>query len=124
MIRKELRTWYYLGCRHSVGHHLTSRSGMTYHLPELSDLDGELCLEDKGLYQAVLTRLPHLDYSALAWWDQSIDHRRGSNSVIFAPSLTCPLETIRTAMTKWFPWVEARLPQPLIVVKQERIYHG
>ena len=115
-MRPEERTWYYFGCVDSVGHRLVDRNRRSHYHDELINLDGQLCTEDTALYRAVLTRLPHLNYSALAWWDQTVDRRPGSNSIIFAPSVECTLESIRTAMTRWFPWVEARLPKPLIVL--------
>lgn len=124
MIPPDKRSWYYLGCINGPGHYLTDKNGRSAYINELSRLDGQLCLPDNTLYQAVLNRIPHLNYSALAWWDKTVDKRPGSNSIIFAPSSTCTLDGIRSGMTRWFPWVEARLPQPLVIHSEERVYDG
>lgn len=117
------RSWYYFGCTTGTGHRLTDKHGRSAYIDSLIRLDGQLCLPEKTLYHAAFTRIPHLEYSALAWWDNTVDRRPGSNSVIFAPSLSCSLESVRAAMVKWFPWVEFRLPKPLTVDFEERIYH-
>ena len=122
MVADIQRAWYYFGCRYQPGHRLFDKQGKTLYLDSFLRLDGELCPKDTKPYQALLSRIPKLGYSALAWWDNTVDHRPGSNSIIFAPSLTCSVESIQTAMTKWFPWVEARLPQSLIILPYENSY--
>lgn len=121
-IQEKDRQWYYFGCRYHSGHYLHNRHGSVVYLDALDHLDGELCPRDKTPYRAILYRIPHLRYSSLGWWDNTVDTRPGSNSIILAPSPTCSLESIRKAMTLWFPWVEARLPVPLVVLGEERIY--
>lgn len=121
-MRPEDYRWYYFGCLQYIGHHLYDKRKYSRHVSELIELDGLLCPKDTTPYRALLTRIPHLEYTALAWWDHTVDRRGGSNSIIFAPSPSCSLESIRSAMSRWFPWVEARLPQPLFILDGEQIY--
>ena len=48
--------------------------------------------------------------TALSFWDYSVDKRGGSNSIIFAPSLTISPEDILSEAQRRFPQVFARLP--------------
>ncbi|TNC14865.1 hypothetical protein FF100_04615 [Methylobacterium terricola] len=85
------RPWLYFGCHGQAGHflwHGNGRQERTYRHP-LSRFDGSLCFPSSvGERVAALTRLGAQGYSALAFWDYSVDSRGGSNSIIFAPSLT------------------------------------
>ena len=112
-----MNNWFYFGCDREAGHYLFGqgmRRGYTYgdRLCEaLGHFDGCLCLpKNEGLYRASLTRLGGLGYSALAFWDCTVDKRSGSNSIFFAPSLKCSPETIMRGAEKFFPAVFARLP--------------
>ena len=83
------RSWFYFGCNEQPGHYLFEQSGQSakYGHP-LGKFDGTLCLPAAvGERVAALTRLGAFGYSALAFWDYSVDRRSGSNSIIFAPSL-------------------------------------
>ncbi len=106
--------WYYFGCHDGKGHYLFDRSlRNVYGYPKHPNLvfDGTLCLpEHEGLYLASLTRLGGLGYSALAFWDRTVDQRGKSNSAVFAPSLTCSPETIMRGAERFFPTVFARWP--------------
>lgn len=123
VIPDDLRTWYYFGCWNGLGHHLYNKDGRSVLLDALSNLDGELCPKSRTGYHAQLTRLPLLGYSALAWWDYTVDTRPGSNSIIFAPSISCSTDSIIAGMRRWFTRVENRLPTPLVVLEGEHVYN-
>lgn len=83
------RPWLYFGCHQEAGHYLWYGNGLRakYDHP-LGKFDGSLCLPKAvGERVAALSRLGASGYSALAFWDCSVDSRSGSNSIIFAPSL-------------------------------------
>lgn len=115
MIPENLKSWYYFGCRQRSGHYLFDARGKSPFLPDLTFLDGLLCPPDKTLYRGLVTRIPKLGYTSLAWWDQTVDKRPGSNSIIFSPSLTCSISTIERGLDMYFGWVRKRLPEPLII---------
>ena len=112
--------WFYFGCHNGPGHYVF-REGMRQHYEpyssqrrELSRFDGMLPPQDSTEpYIAVVSRLPGWDVSALAFWDYSVDSRSGSNSVVFAPSLTIAPEELLIEAQKRFPQVFSRLPQPV-----------
>ncbi len=83
------RPWLYFGCDRQPGHHLRFGDG-TWMRPghPFEKFDGLLCLPPSvGERVAALTRFSVYGYSALAFWDYSVDSRGGSNSIIFAPRL-------------------------------------
>ncbi|WP_445222224.1 hypothetical protein ACKWRH_21450 [Bradyrhizobium sp. Pa8] len=104
----------YFGCYQEAGHYLfESIEGhlrKVHNRPEFN-FDGLLCPRDPKPYVAALTRLGGLGYSALAFWDYSVDSRGGSNSIFFAPSLVCSGETIAKGAERFFPEVWRRLPE-------------
>ena len=95
-----IRRWFYFGCYEQAGHYLFESNGYKapYNHP-LGKFDGCLCLpEAVGERVAAISRLGAFGYSALAFWDRSIDSRPGSNSIIFAPSLDItPAEMVEGA---------------------------
>lgn len=112
-----MTTWFYLGCHEGPGHRLFEPGMHRAHRApwtKLQNFDGLLPPQDTSEpYRATVTRLPSFGVSALAFWDYSVDKRGGSNSVIFAPSLTMsPAELLGEAHTK-FPQVFRRLPEPV-----------
>ena len=108
--------WIYFGCHKQPGHHLFSE-GMGS-LPygsaarNLTIFDGALPpQDDRAGYVAAVSRLGGWGFTALAFWDYSVDSRGGCNSVVFAPSLTIePAELLAEAQAR-FPQVFGRLPQ-------------
>ncbi|MCJ2074476.1 hypothetical protein MKK68_02215 [Methylobacterium sp. E-016] len=93
------RPWLYFGCHEQAGHHLRYGDGTCPRygppLASLKRFDGMFCPpEDVGEHVAALTRLGTVGYSALAFWDRSVDSRPGSNSIIFAPSLDITAQEI------------------------------
>lgn len=112
--------WLYFGCRQrgSLGHYLHAEGMRSPDMPfdarrAFERKDGSLCYEPAlGLYVAKVSRLRDLGCSALAFWDQTVDTRGGSNSIFFAPGLEMarhPLPFIEIARYR-FPQVFARLP--------------
>ena len=121
--------WLYFGCGTGIGHHLFGQDSQRWHsyrdqdryLENLAQLDGMLAPQDakmllKSDCPASLTRLGGWGYSALSWWDRSVDTRPGSNSIIFAPDMTIKATEIEALGRKRFPWVFARLKVQLSLV--------
>ena len=111
-----MKQWVYFGCYQRPGHYswLEGMRSLTeeYGRRPFSSLDGLLPPQDSlDPYIATVSRLEGWGISALAFWDYSADTRSGSNSVVFAPSLTiAPEELLAEAQTR-FPQVFGRLPQ-------------
>ncbi len=71
------RSWYYFGCHEQSGHYLWEPNGwkVDYSHP-LGKFDGSLCFPSTvGERVAALSRLGNCGYSALAFWDYSVDRR-------------------------------------------------
>jgi len=108
--------WYYFGCKGQPGHYLFDQRGQKAYRPPFEKMDnrfdGNLTPQFKGTkyFEAALSRLGGYGYSALAWHDNSVDTRSGSNSVIFAPSLDIDPEEMLAEAKVRFPWVFARIP--------------
>lgn len=113
-----MNQWLYFGCHRQAGHYVFSEGMRSltqrYGSRDLSRFDGMLPLQvDTAPYIATVSRLGGWGFTALAFWDYSVDKRGGSNSVIFAPSLTIePAELLAEAQRR-FPQVFERLPQPV-----------
>lgn len=113
-----MNQWFYFGCHEGPGHRLFEpgmhRAVVNVLWQKLQNFDGLLPPQDTNKEcLATVTRLPSFGVTALAFWDYSVDKRGGSNSVIFAPSLTIsPAELLSEAHTK-FPQVFSRLPEPV-----------
>ena len=111
--------WRYFGCHRDSGHY---RFGPQMQRAEHSNVARDLTMFDGALAPrghrrpqlAALTRLGGLGISALSWWDHSVDGRPGSNSIVFAPSLTARAATILLGAQRWFPSVFER--QPAIIL--------
>lgn len=109
--------WYYFGCGKDAGHYVFAEGAkrIDYRVQDaLARFDGRLAPQPEGEpYLVAWSRLGGWKATALSWWDRSTDKRPGSNSIIFAPSLTIdPVETLVEANRR-FPWVFSRLPRPL-----------
>ena len=109
--------WTYFGCGPGRSGHYTFTEGDRYASGtdrQFSWADGTLAPHPgEPLYVAAFSRLEGLGLSVLSWWDQSQDSRPGSNSNVFAPSLTITAEEMLEQIPKRFPWVTERLPRPL-----------
>lgn len=115
----------YLGCHKVSGHYLwregmlsfSPRSSLDY-LKRLDRFDGLLPpQDDRTPYRATLSQLPGWGYTALAFWDNSIDKRVGSNSTFFLPSLRLTARGAYMAACTLFPEVFARLPEAVQLVQ-------
>lgn len=120
--------WLYFGCGpHDTGHYLYEASGQKlyfYGRPTSWIMgmkwDGDLApqpepADDRQIYKAAFSRLGGWGYSALSWWDRSADTRKASNSTILCPDLTITPEMMLGQAMQRFPWVFARLPQPIVL---------
>lgn len=109
------KPWFYFGCHGGAGHYLWDArmwKVRDYRFERLGHFDGNLCYpEGDGLYVASLTRLGGWGYSALSFWDRTIDKRGGCNSSFFAPSLTATPQSILDGAKVVFPEVYGRLPE-------------
>lgn len=111
-----MRGWLYFGCGNGseAGHYLFGQDGRERYGSAFDKFDGLLApMPERELYVAALSRLGCLQVSALSWWDRSVDSRPGSNSIIFAPTLTLSAAEIIEGGQARFPWVFARLPRPI-----------
>jgi hypothetical protein len=119
-----LQTVYYFGCDRGAGHYLHSpgmRSayGTGWH-QRLEYLDGSLAPKPEEMgakgqvqFKAKFWRLDGFTpqpYSALSWWDRTVDSRTGSNTIMFVPGQTITPEIALECAKKWFPEVMGRLP--------------
>jgi hypothetical protein len=107
--------WIYFGCGDQSGHY-AFEEGTRYRSSDSSfaAFDGTLPPQpERQLYVASFSRLGGWGFSALSWWDRSVDSRPGSNSTILAPSLTIEPDTMLAEAKRRFPWVFDRLPQPI-----------
>jgi hypothetical protein len=112
--------WFYFGCGDRAGHYLLRQNGNQAFrygddlYKRLGHFDGCLAPNPESeLYVAAMNRLGGLNYSALSWWDRSVDKRPASNSIIFAPGLTISPDDMLTEGQQRFPWVFSRLPKPV-----------
>lgn len=119
---------YYFGCWSGVGHYLWLSNGrrcdeVRATLP-WNQIDSDLApgLRDRrdGYVEPSeqtegRAALHHKDgWSALAWWDRSVDARFGSNSAFIADE-TLTAGQMLEAGTKVFPRIMARLTFPIVV---------
>lgn len=100
------RSTYFFGCDGRSGHYLKGpglapieRENWGW-ADRMSALDGELAPRTEGCeiqHIAQLWRLTGftpVPYSALSWWDRSVDRRPGSNIIIWAPGHTVSAEDV------------------------------
>lgn len=111
--------WAYFGCGDDSGHYLFSpglsprRFGGDYQLDQtLSRFDGKLAPIDSKRYVAAYSVLGGIGWTAISWWDNTVDRRPGSNSIIFRKAYTDPYLLLADAQER-FPWVFKRLPQAI-----------
>lgn len=109
--------WFYVGCGpREIGHYVWEHGAKKFrhHAIFFQWCDGSLQYPNAGeLYVATFSRLGGYGKSALAWWDCSADKRPKSSSTVLAPSLTIHPAELQERAKIVFPWVFARLPQPL-----------
>jgi hypothetical protein len=115
--------WIYFGCGKSgtTGHYLLDRYGHSIRMDHplyrrIDKFDGAFAPLSRVPYIASMTRLGGLGVSALSWWDNSVDTRPGSNSIVYIPSLTTPPDRALEAAKQVMPWVFDRLPRALALM--------
>lgn len=124
---------YYFGCVGRAGHHLWSVVGgsITWASRDiqneiyraLGNLDRELCWNyclghasynrDETEGRALLTH--RNNWSAIAFWDRTVDRRGACNSVFVAPG-TLTFKQICRLAHHWWPKVWARFDFPIVEV--------
>lgn len=116
------KEWYYFGCHNGEPGHCLYHEGTPMRKvnsgrlkSDLERFDALLCPpREEGPYVAVVSQLPGMGFSALGFWDFSVDIRAGSNSIVFAPLSAFPSsDALLTEAQRRFPQVFARLPQPV-----------
>ena len=124
----------YFGCIERAGHYLWSREGTGRPCTDRRDrelaqrlggLDGALCWNSKskrGQYSHErdetegLAFLTHREgWTALAFWDRSVDHRGACNSAFLAEGTLTFAQIIRHARLRW-PEVWARFSFEIVEV--------
>ena len=115
--------WLYFGCNGGPGHYLwevgmIQVNGRVYGgLPR--DFDGLLAPQNnRKPYIAAVSRLEGWGLSALSFWDYSVDKRQGSNSIIFAPSLTITPDEFLSEAKRRFPQVFSRIPGDVVLMDE------
>lgn len=111
---------YFFGCWDGVGHYLFESR---YNRPSFesipwgTDIDGGLAPAGVKQRQGV-AELHHKDgWTALSWWDRSIDHRSNSNAAILAEGTHNYDEMIQLGKDH-FPEIMGRFEYPLIEVQR------
>lgn len=78
---------YYFGCWKELGHYLWNKHGYTVkNQTPWQDIDAFLCPNGPQIQGVV--KIHHKDgWTAMAFWDRSVDKRPGSNSVFIAEGI-------------------------------------
>jgi len=115
---------YFFGCHTGrVGHYLwrvrSGRYEMTTHkgLLPWQNIDGELTPRTFSAYTQTEGRAARHTlggWTALAWWDRSVDTRHGSNAALFAPG-DLTVEELLALGRKTFPSFMARMTYAIAV---------
>ena len=118
-------TMFYFGCHRDAGHYLWTedkdRLSITRLLSEQPwgyGVDGDLCPPKGFAYgQAMLTH--RYAWSALSWWDNSIDTRPGSHSTFLAVGTHSASALLAMARAR-FPWVFARFKYEVVLDGEDK----
>lgn len=115
--------WLYFGCNDRPGHYLWEERMIMAHANGLPrNFDGLLAPQNtRKPYIAAVSRLGGWGLSALSFWDYSVDSRSGSNSIIFAPSLTITPDELLSEAKCRFPQVFARIPSEVVLMATEHL---
>lgn len=109
---------YYLGCwDERKGHYLKDKNGFSPNPNNLpwKQIDGTLAPDTT--IKAGIAKLHHKDnWTALAFWDYSIDHRPNSNSVFLAKGEFTFDEMMQIAKDD-FPQIMERFDFPIIEIQ-------
>lgn len=107
--------FYYFGCIGRAGHYLFAAPGsprIEYtDTPFRHQIDGRFC--PPGAQVQGRAQLTHLEgWTAISYWDRTVDARPGSNSNFLVPAYADFDQMVELA-TRHFPTVLARLPSPI-----------
>lgn len=102
---------FYFGCWHDVGHFMRApnkhadshreAAEFAWKNPWSHDIDGRLCPDGSQIEGRAL--IHHKEgWTALSFWDRSVDKRRGSNSNFLAKG-DHSFETMLTLAEEYFP---------------------
>ena len=130
-MKAEHSMWFF-GCWTQIGHHLWSPGGLMFRheharLP-WSDVDSTLAPGPRNRHGEVeskdqvegMARLHHRDgWTALAWWDRSIDKRHGSNAALFMHDVAT-FEVMLECGRRRFPSVFDRFPYEIRLRSADR----
>lgn len=120
---------YFFGCVAEPGHHLRDPRGrMRYDIDSIQpfghDLDSRLAPPGPGSRpgrreeiegHAALHR--RSGWTALSWWDRSVDRRGACNAALVAPG-ELSAEEILVLGRRWFPLIMARFAYAIVVVER------
>lgn len=128
----DLHLVWFFGCIGDSGHYLWSPVSRGHDsktlrsvIPWGDGLDGGLC---PGAYDRRFPKMPQRDYqpegyaavsyrggwTALAWWDRSVDSRPGSNAAVLVHELATASELLERARVVW-PEVFSRLKYQIVL---------
>lgn len=111
--------WFYFGCGpREAGHYCFDHRGQKHYGDRFGiqwgKFDGTLPPQpEREGYVASFSRLGGWGKAALSWWDYSMDKRGASNSTVLCPRVLIAPAEMYVEAQRIFPWVFARLPQPL-----------
>lgn len=104
---------FYCGCHKEPGHYLWSASEARLSWKDVrlvqpwgDGIDGQLC-PSKGVNNGFAKFTQRYGWSAISWWDNSIDSRPGSHSTFIMEGAHSAEEVLAAARER-FPWVFAR----------------
>jgi hypothetical protein len=113
----DLRRMFYFGCKNQAGHgmhcspsnqvNIDIAHNFLYDNPWRQGIDGDLCPEDKEQKEGIAVISQKDGYTALSFWDRSIDHRFSSNSNFIAEG-NFNFEDMKHFAKKFFPEIMNR----------------
>lgn len=109
---------YYFGCWSDPGHHLVNQNGNYVDHTQIpwQKFDNVLCPDNRKEGTA---KLHHKDgWTALAFWDYSVDQRSGSNSVFFVEALLS-FETMLELSKALYPGIWKRIDFEVNLIKEK-----
>lgn len=114
---------FYYGCHRDLGHYMWHENGeevpwrrATLLQPWAERIDGGLC--PGSVVNGVARFTQEHGWSALSWWDNSIDSRPGSHSTFIVQGVHTAAVILRMARER-FPWVFSRFSYAVVLPTAE-----
>ena len=119
---------FYFGCYGNAGHYMRAPGGsalrstraehdFTISNPWGYNIDGELCVSPERRQVQGVTKVHHKDgWTAISFWDRSVDSRPGSNSALLAEG-EHTFEGMMALFNHYFPEVLKRYKFPIVEVQ-------